>query len=77
MNRSKKEKLRQKLILLTICASLAACQTLPVSQPTVCEITPPRLEQTVMNDTHFIVPIDEMSQLTLYIEQLRQCSGIE
>ncbi|EMI4225330.1 hypothetical protein ABCL21_004477 [Vibrio parahaemolyticus] len=43
------------------------------TQTSVCVATPPALSETVETETVFIVPKDEMGQITAYIEQLRQC----
>ncbi len=61
-------------ILVITCASLAGCAGMPLgTQTSVCVATPPALSETVEAETVFIVPKDEMGQITAYIEQLRQC----
>ncbi|WP_194638840.1 hypothetical protein [Vibrio anguillarum] len=45
----------------------------PLKQTSPCVATPPALRETIETETGFIVPYDEMGQITAYIEQLRQC----
>lgn len=62
------------LILQITCASLVGCSVIsPVAPRTQCLAVEPVLISTTVNDESFIIPIDEMGQLTAYIEQLRQC----
>lgn len=64
----------QGVILVIICASLGGCGVLPTNQQTPCVATQPVLKDTIETDSGFIVPRDEMGQITVYIEQLRQCA---
>jgi hypothetical protein len=62
------------IILVITCASLAGCAGMnPLKQTSPCVATPPALRETIETETGFIVPYDEMGQITAYIEQLRQC----
>jgi hypothetical protein len=47
-----------------------------MSQQTPCIAVEPVMISTTVDDVAFTVPIDEMGQITAYIEQLRQCVGV-
>lgn len=69
--------IKRGLTLLITCASLVGCSEInPVTQKTQCLAVEPVLIDTTANDKSFIVPVDEMGQITAYIEQLRQCAEV-
>lgn len=70
----KSDLLRLSLILGITCASLVGCSA---NQAPPCLATQPTLKNVTETDSGFIVTHDDMAQITVYIEQLRQCVGIE
>ncbi|MEL4255241.1 hypothetical protein AAEH95_09045 [Shewanella xiamenensis] len=62
-------------ILVIICVSLGGCSMLPPPK-TPCVATVPVLTNVIESDEVFIVSQSDMAQLTLYIEQLRQCVAV-